>query len=204
VKNRDTEIINSLKMFRVLTRDQIIQLHFAQNKTPYVVANRVLKRLVDNKLIKVDKTSRMYKYFPAENTIKKDSTKIPHFSAISDFYIDLCKVSKPHSFIVEFKPLPKGGIEPDIFMVWDGLDGVPRAFLVEIQRSNYTKKQIEAKRDLYLEYKNEHEDVWKEYSSKFPAIWIVAERPYNIDFKPLFVVESPSVANLLRRVAKRA
>lgn len=201
--NRDVEIINSLKMFRVLTRDQLIEMHFSQNKTPYVVANRVLKRLVDNKLIKVCKTARMYKYFPAENTIKMDSTKIPHFLAIADFYLELSKVSKPFQFTVEFKPLPKGGIEPDIFMVWDGLDGIPRSFLVEIQRSNYTKKQIENKKNLYVTYKKEHEDVWKEYSSKFPLIWIVAERPYNVDFAPLRVIESTNVSSLLSKVANR-
>lgn len=203
MNKRDQLIVDSLKTFRVLTRDQIIQMHFADNKTPYVVANRVLKRLVDNGLIKVSKITRMYRYFPAQNTIKMDSTKIPHFLAIAEFYLELCKVSKPFQFTVEFKPLPKGGIEPDIFMVWDGLDGIPRSFLVEIQRSNYSKKQISNKKDLYIQYKKEHEDVWKEYSSKFPLIWIVSDRPYNVDFAPLRVIESESVGKLLQKVANR-
>jgi hypothetical protein len=203
MNKRDVAIVESLKTFRVLTRDQLILMHFSDNKTPYVVANRVLKRLVDTKQIKVSKTARMYKYFPAENNIRMDSAKIPHFLAIADFYLELCQTSKPFRFDVEFKPLDKGGIEPDAFMIWDGLDGIPRAFMIEIQRSNYTKKQMENKKKMYLDYKNAHEDVWKEYSSKFPAIWIISEKPYNVDFKPLAVIQSANVGSLLKRLAKR-
>lgn len=193
MNNRDKAITESLKKFRVLNRDQLIKLHFLQNKTPHVVANRVLKRLVDNNLIEVDKTTRPYNYFPSPRSIKKDSTKIPHFRAIADFYITLCAYETPTLFEVEFKPLAKGGIEPDIFMKWKGF-----AFCVEVQRSIYSKKQMENKRKLYMDYKDS--DEWKRHSKRFPAIWIITDKYYDMDFKPLYAVQTKDVDGIFKYI----
>lgn len=189
MNKRDKAILESLKQFRILTRDQLIKIHFSQNKTPFVVANRVLKRLVDNKVIEVDKSTRPYRYFPLPRSIKKDSMKINHFLAIADFYIDLCKYQKPSVFTVEFKPLNKGGVEPDVFMIWGGY-----SFLVEIQRSNYTKKQMERKKELYEDYKNS--DVWKQHSKYFPSVWLVSERKYDLDFDGIYLAQTRTADEL--------
>jgi hypothetical protein len=193
MNKRDKSIIESLKRFRVLDRDQLIKLHFVKNKTPHVVANRVLKRLVDTKQIEVDRNTRPFNYFPIQRTIKKDSTKIPHFKAIANFYITLCAYEVPSVFEVEFKPLAKGGIEPDVFMKWKGF-----AFCVEMQRNIYSKKQMENKKELYLNYKDS--DEWKIHSKRFPAIWILTDKIYDVDFKPLNAVQTKDVEGIFKYI----
>ncbi|KSU89794.1 MULTISPECIES: replication-relaxation family protein [Priestia] len=191
MNSRDKAIIENLKKFRVLNRDQLIKLHFIRNSTPHVVANRVLKRLVDSRLIEVDKTNRPYNYFPSPRSIKKDSTKIPHFRAIADFYITLCAYEIPSQFEVEFKPLAKGGIEPDVFMKWKGF-----AFCVEVQRSIYSKKQMQNKHKLYMEYKDSGK--WQHHSKRFPAIWILTDKYYDVDFQPLNAVQTKDVDGIFK------
>ena len=199
---RDQEIIDSLKKFRVLDRNQLIQLHFQNNKTPWVVANRVLKRLVDTKKIEVSKDARMYNYFPSPRSISKTSTKIPHFKEIANFYLSLLPYAKPPIFEVEFKTGGgKGMIEPDAFMKWSGADGKLRAYFVEIQRSVYTKKQMENKRDLYLKYKDS--GLWKEHAKFFPAIILVTDKKYNVDFSPLNVVQVPHIDKFVEKIRKQ-
>ncbi|MGZ4162019.1 MAG: hypothetical protein ACXVNF_14655 [Neobacillus sp.] len=44
-----------------------------------------------------------YVYFPSPSSIKKDSTKIPHFLRIAEFYRSLLMFEHPRSFIFLYK-----------------------------------------------------------------------------------------------------
>jgi hypothetical protein len=186
MNKRDAAVIESLKKFRILSRDQLIELHFKDNKTPYVVANRVMNRLASRKLVVADKDRRPYDYLSNPRPIKKDSAKAFHFKAIADFYIDLCKDKQPTKFEVEFKPVQKGGVEPDIFMRWQGYN-----FYVEMQRSVFSKKQMQKKIDLYYSYYESGK--WQQYSKDFPAIWIITDKHYEIEFYGLNVIQTKDV-----------
>lgn len=193
MNKRDTAILEDLKKFKVLSRDQLIKLHFSDNKQPHIVANRVLKRLTDTGYTDVSKEKRQYEYFPLPRPIRKDSTKIPHFKAIADFYIDACSHVRPSQFVVEFRPVKKGGIEPDIFMKWK-YGGKVLPYLVEIQRSIYSKKQMQNKINLYREYYES--DIWRQYSKNFPIIWIVADKEYDIDSLGMSVIQTKNLAGI--------
>lgn len=195
MNERDKTIINNLKRFRVLDRNQIIQLHFTKQKDPINCCNKVLKRLTLNNKIEVDRSTQPYNYFTSPCNMKKDSQKIPHFKAIADFYIELCKYKKPTRFEVEYKVGDKGKIEPDIFMEWNGAP-----FFVEIQRVIYTKKVMNKKMKLYRDYY--YSEDWKTESKYFPYIWVISDHIYKIDFEPLKVMQSKDVKEFVRKYIK--
>ncbi|MED4840422.1 replication-relaxation family protein [Weizmannia sp. CD-2023] len=192
MNQRDKAIVEGLKKFRILDRDQLIKMYFSDVKQKTVTCNRVMKRLNTYGLVSVNRNVRPYAYFPSESTMKPDSTKIPHFKAIADFYIQICEYKAPTVFEVEPKVGDKGTIEPDIFMVWNGAP-----FFVEIQRDFYTKKRMNAKYKRYLEYYKGGQ--WKEYTKYFPFIWIVTEIKYReLNWEPLKVYQSKNVSEFVR------
>lgn len=79
MNKRDLQIINNLERFRVMGRNDIVDLHFNHLKNPITSANFVLKRLVRDKKIQVNTAFRPYVYFPIHSTIKSNSTKKPTF-----------------------------------------------------------------------------------------------------------------------------
>lgn len=54
MKKRDIAILNDLERFRVLSRNDIIDLHFANLKNPIASCNSVLKRLRRDGYIEVN------------------------------------------------------------------------------------------------------------------------------------------------------
>lgn len=175
---RDKAIIEDIQRFRVLSRDIIADLHFSGVKNKVTAANYVLKRLRRDQYIACSTDRRQYLYFPAEGHIKKDSTKVPHFLQIAEFYRDLCKIERPKSFIVEPR-YSKGMPEPDIFMIWKG-----SPWHVEIQRTQYSEKQMREKLTRYDHYflSNEwQKESWQPVDRKhFPNLWINGVGTYNI------------------------
>src|SRR5690625_3644107 len=138
MNKRDLKIINDLESFRVLSRDDIIDLYFSHLKNPINSANNVLKRLVRDKHIKVSKSFSPYVYFPYHSVMKSDSTKIPHFLKLVEVYKQL-KPHKPQTFIIEPK-FSKGLAEPDI------LCKIKNAtFFIEVQRNQYSQKVMDKK-----------------------------------------------------------
>ncbi|MEK5415088.1 hypothetical protein [Paenibacillus sp. FSL L8-0708] len=178
MNTRDKAIVEDIQKFRVLSRDLIADLHFQNVKNKVTAANYVLKRLRRDKYISCSDDRRQYIYFPADGAIKKDSTKIPHFLMIADFYKQIAQIEKPRVFIVEPK-YSKGMPEPDIFMVWKGM-----AWHVEIQRSLYSEKQMKEKLIRYDHYflSNEwHKEEWQREDKKiFPYLWISGVGKYAI------------------------
>jgi hypothetical protein len=195
VNKRDKKIVEDLIRFRVLDRDQIIKLHFKTQKDPINSCNKVLKRLVLQNEITVDRSTQPYRYFPIPH-IKKDSLKIPHFKAIADFYINLCNYKKPTLFEVEYKTGEKGSIEPDIYMVWNGAP-----FFVEIQRVIYSKKVLYRKMKLYQDYF--YSGDWKKESKYFPYIWMITDHVYKLNFEPLKVMQSKDVKEFMKKYIRQ-
>jgi Replication-relaxation len=202
MNKRDEAIMDSLKMFRVLDRDQLIELHFSNLKQPTVTCNRVMKRLRDRKLVDCDTTSTPYNYFPNPSPIRKDSMKLLHFKAITNFFIEAAKLGHVAEFEIEFKPGKKGSIEPDLFMIWNNAP-----FFVEIQRNVYSKKVIDTKMERYRDYFDSEE--WKELpwqrSDKkfFPYILIITDHKYHINKPPLKVFEASSMTDFVSKYVKR-
>ncbi|MGD7007641.1 replication-relaxation family protein [Metabacillus sp. 84] len=193
---RDHQILEDLKKFRVLDRNQIIGMHFNERKDPVQSCNKVMKRLARDGVIDVDPTARPYNYFPSPSSIKKNSTKIPHFKAIADFYIELCQTIRPKKFEVEYRTGLKGSIEPDVYMIWNN-----NPFFVEIQRNIYTKKVMNSKIERYAAYYSDGD--WKAKMKHFPYIWIITEHLYDLDPDPLRVFQSKNVEEMIETYMKR-
>jgi hypothetical protein len=196
LNKRDKAISDSLGRFRVLDRNQIICMHFSDQKQPITTANRVLQRLVLKGELKADISRRPYFYMRAENKMKFDGSKVPHFKSIADFYIELCKHGKPSVFEVEIKVTEKGGIEPDVFMIWKGTP-----FFVEIQRSLYTSKVMQDKIDKYQAYYESGE--WKKLTNKFPLIWIQTETDYLNIQSELQILQSKNIEECIKKYMQK-
>jgi hypothetical protein len=194
MNNRDKAIMNDLRRFRCMTRDDIADIHFGGIKDRVKAANDVLKRLRRDELIDCSKEWRQYVYFPVPG-IKKDSAKINHFLAIVDFYKQLLPFEKPLMMVVEPK-YGKGNPEPDVFMIWRNTP-----FFVEIQRNFYNDKQMKEKIERYETYYALEEwklESWQAEKKMFPRIWFITDTKYNItaSFK---VAQTPDVASLLNQ-----
>lgn len=191
MNKRDKAILESLNQFRVLDRDQLIQIHFGDVKDSVSSCNKVLKRLQRDGHVLCDPTRRPYLYFPNPSTLKKDSGKLSHFKAIADFYIEASEIGKVREFEVEIKLGEKGTVEPDMFMVWN-----QTPFFVEVENSVHTNKQMNKKMERYVDYF--YSDKWKELSWQlkekkfFPYVVIVADQTHKLNPVPfkLFQVKS--------------
>jgi hypothetical protein len=196
MKKRDLAIIKDLERFRCMTRDDIIDLHFKGLKNPVTCANTVLKRLRRDGYIEVSKERQPYIYFTAPAQIKKDSTKIPHFLKIVDFYKSVVMSSIPESFIVEPK-YGKGFMEPDGFMVWKRAP-----FFIEIQRSVYSEKVMNEKVKRYEAYflSNEwQQEPWQpEHKKVFPVVILITDTRYKIDSPYVKFVQVQDIGQLLK------
>lgn len=171
LRDRDKAIISDLERFRAMKREHISTLYFQHVKNPTKEANNVLLRLKREGHISVSTDRRMYTYYPAKS-IKKNSSKLDHYLSIVDFYCLINQHNKPRRFDVEPKLDVKGTIEPDVFLIWNNT-----AFFVEIQKSDYSKKQWQDKMNRYEQYYQS--GLWKNLDWQpqdkklFPIIWIV-------------------------------
>lgn len=192
MNKRDLAIINHLEMFRVMSRNDIIDLHFSHLKNPISNANTVLKRLVRDQQIEVSKNHSPYLYFPL-NHIKKDSTKIPHFLKLVDIYKQLSKYSTPEVFQIEPK-YNKGLAEPDIYTVFKGTP-----LFIEVQRNIYSQQVMDNKIKRYEALK--YSDLFR--NKIFPSIIIVTNTRYVINTDDLDVIQVPSIHHLAGKNNKK-
>lgn len=195
MRKRDLAIINDLNRFRCMTRDDIIDLHFKGLKQPVTCCNTVLKRLRRDSLIEVSKERLPFIYFPAPAGIKKDSTKIPHFLKIVEFYKSLLPFETPKTFIVEPK-YGKGYMEPDAFMIWKRAP-----FFVEIQRSVYSEKVMNEKIQRYESYfmRNEwKQEHWQPANKKvFPTVILISDTRYKIESPNVKFIQVNNIKQLV-------
>lgn len=195
MRKRDIAILNDLQRFRCLTRNDIIDLHFKDLKQPITSCNTVLKRLRRDGHIEVSVNLHPYLYFPSPSPIKKDSTKIPHFLKIVEFYKSLLKFQEPKTFIVEPK-YGKGYMEPDAFMIWKR-----GPFFVEIQRSVYSSKVMDEKVKRYDDYY--FSDLWKDEPWQpqnikvFPSVIVTTDTRYNIESEYVKFIQVQNIEQLV-------
>lgn len=195
MNQRDKAILEDLEKFKVLDRDQMIKLHFLKNKDGIQSCNKVMKRLARDGLVSVDHSARPYNYFPVPS-IKKDSTKIPHYKEIADFYLSLYAYEKPTEFEVEYRVGAKSSVEPDIYCRWMGT-----SFFVEIQRNVYAKSVMNTKMNRYLDYFNEGE--WRDTFKFFPHIWLITQHKYKLDeFDTLRIHQTKNVCDFVEKLKK--
>lgn len=188
LSSRDKAIIADVNRFRVMDRDSIAELHFADKKRPVNSANNVLKRLVsDGYLRRSTAWGTPYLYLSAESSIKANSAKIPHYLEILSAYKEI----KPATFTVEPKYV-KGLAEPDAFFIWR-----KTPFFLECQRSFYSQKQIDAK---FRRYKALYDsgivfkEAWQPTNRKvFPYILVLSEVRWLVNGEfPFKVVQAQS------------
>jgi hypothetical protein len=189
---RDKAIIRDINRFRVMDRDSIAELYFADKKRPINSANAVLKRLVTEGHIRRSTAwGTPYLYLSAESSVKTNSAKIPHYLEILRAYKEICAFGKPEIFTVEPK-YAKGLAEPDAFFIWR-----KTPFFLECQRTFYSQKQIDAK---FKRYKALYDsgvifnETWQPADRKvFPYILVLSESRWSIngDF-PFKVVQAQS------------
>uniref|UniRef100_UPI000CF5086F hypothetical protein n=1 Tax=Microbulbifer pacificus TaxID=407164 RepID=UPI000CF5086F len=145
MNKRDLQIIKDVERFRVLSRDDIIDLYFSNLKNPVTSANIVLKRLVRDRQISVSKYYSPFVYLPIHSTVKQNSTKIPHFLQIVEVYKILKHALAIKQFIVEPK-FQKGLAEPDMLVMLNNV-----SLFIEIQRNTYSQKVMNKKIKRYEE-----------------------------------------------------
>ncbi|MEH7442776.1 replication-relaxation family protein [Bacillus sp. JJ1122] len=195
MRKRDLTILNNLQRFRCMTRDDLIALHFNDLKNPVTCANTVLKRLRRDNYIEVNTNHQPYVYFPSPSPIKKDSTKIPHFLRIVDFYKQVRQHEEPKVFTVEPK-YGKGYMEPDGFMIWKR-----GPFFVEIQRNIYSEKVMNEKVKRYEAYyfSNEwQQEPWQPVNKKvFPPVIMLTDTRYKIDSPYVRFIQVQNIEQLL-------
>ncbi|APF32552.1 replication-relaxation family protein [Bacillus thuringiensis] len=202
MRNRDKAILNNLKLFRCMSRDDIIDLHFQGLKNAVTCCNTVMKRLRRDGHVDANISQQPYIYFPQSSTLRKTSQKIPHFLGILDVYKQLIYYEKPKLFKVE----PKYGkefMEPDAFTIWRR-----SPFFIEVQRSVYSKKVMQDKinrYELYFHSQEWHNESWQPKESKyFPSILIITEKYYNISSFSLRIFQASSISNFLNSLVVKA
>jgi hypothetical protein len=149
MKSRDLEIINSLELYKCLTRDQIAALHFSTKARPHINANQVLRRLRDRGYIlaNTDKSFQQYTYFNNPSPIKMDSQKIDHHLLINQTVIDMLKHAPIQEFKLETK-LDDTDLIPDIQVKgW-----LNNNWFIECENTLHGTKQLYSKINKYKEY----------------------------------------------------
>ena len=203
MNSRDKAIVEALKTFRVLSRDQIIGLYFNELKNPINSANNVLKRLSRDGIIKCSTRFSPYVYFLAETKIKPDSQKIPHFLSLADTFIEMQSTGHaPKHLAIEPKYQRKGGVEPDIFCKWLGMP-----IFIEVQRNTYSAAAMKKKIDLYENYF--HSDEWKQEPyqefgrERFPTVIIITDTRYAVKSDNFNILQLPNMTELFEKVQQK-
>ncbi|MCQ6282126.1 hypothetical protein [Bacillus sp. EB600] len=169
---RDKAIINNLNKFRVMDRNSIAELYFANVKNPINAANTVLLRLWRDGHIQRSTSFEPYVYFGPEVQMKKNSAKINHFLTIVDLYKELKNLGNLEMFLVEPKYGKKGECaEPDVFLRYRKTN-----FFVECQRTLYSPKQMSDKLARYIDLYNSGLIA----TDPFPHVLILSEEHYAI------------------------
>ncbi|WP_110928756.1 replication-relaxation family protein [Bacillus massiliglaciei] len=199
MRQRDRDITADLQRFRVLTRDQVAALHFANVKNPVTAANSALLRLYRQGMLERSAKYQPYLYFPTEGTIKKDSAKIPHFLAIADAYIDLCRFEKPSIFVVEPK-YGKGMAEPDAFTIFKG-----SPLFIEVQRSVYSEKVMAEKiaryETLFLSGVIQSEGWQPKDRKVFPGVLLITQTRYAVKSDKFPIIQAASIDEFMRTMS---
>lgn len=189
---RDKEILDTVELFRCLSRDQVATLFFNHCKKPTTNANNALKRLRDRGYLDIARDIQPYVYMVKPAPIKSNSNKIEHFKAIGDVYIALKQRYNVKTFDVEPR-YDNARVRPDIFTI---AKGTP--FFIEVQNSVYTNRTMQQKINLYREYYDSGEYTSLSWQPKgkrpiFPYIILISKTKYDIESGDLQVLQFKTV-----------
>ncbi len=196
MNKRDRAIIDDLERFRCMSRDDIAEIHFRNVSNSITAANRTLLRLYRLNLIDRSIEFQPFVYFPADNSIRKDSQKIPHFLELVRVYRDMLAYEKPTRFNAEVK-YDKGLAEPDIFAIWKG-----SPLFIEVQRSTYNDKQMNdkiARYEALFQSGLVFDEPWQPKAKKvFPALLILSKTRHAVKSENFTIIQAESIADFMR------
>jgi hypothetical protein len=206
LSERDKAIIADINRFRVMDRDSIAELHFADKKRPINSANAVLKRLVtDGHIRRSTAFGTPFLYLSKETNMKKNSAKISHFLAILNVYKDMLRHGTLDVFQVEPRYGGKGTVEPDVFCIFKKHSMNGRTpFFIEVQQTVYSQKVMNAKLKRYEELYHSGiiaQEPWQPVDRPpvFPIVLIISEHRYAIDTGyPFRVIQAQSFTQFLQ------
>lgn len=196
LSKRDKAILADLERFRCMDRDSIAELHFSNVKNSIQAANTVLVRLY--RLGLCDRSDRYspFVYFPAQNKIKKSSTKIPHFLQILQTYKDMQRYKAIRLFDVEPVFGSKGTVQVDAEVVWGNAP-----FYLEVQRSVYSEKVMQEKIDRYFAWYSEGKWTEATYQNPskpvFPTILMITPTKYAVETYGMKLLQVASIDDLM-------
>lgn len=159
-----------------MTRDQIGMLVCPNNANPNVVVNRIMKRLVRDKLAvaKPRTKDQSYIYMSPSNT---DIRQINHALEVVDLYFEFGQPTYNH-FIIE--PLIMERYKPDIVVYTGG-----KRIVTEVQRTRVSRKDMQEKVDNFMRYSEIH---------KSKTLWIKTDLPYKLEIEQGFtLIQSPKL-----------
>ena len=185
---RDKAIIRDLNKFRVMDRDSIAELHFAGLKNPISATNAVLLRLLRDGQIQRSIHYQPYVYFGPEVNIKQNSAKIGHFLAILNVYKEIRRRGAIETFLVEPKYGGKGLVEPDVYMKFRNT-----GFFIEVQRSAYSEKQMNAKIERYMSLYDSGI-----MAKPFPHVLLLSEQRYGPFETPFRVFQAETFTEFMQ------
>jgi hypothetical protein len=200
LSNRDKAIIRALNRFRVMSLDDIAEIHFSHLKRPKNSANNVLKRLFRDGKIKRSTAFQPYVYFGPDTNLKENSAKIGHFLSIVQVYKDILRHGEVETFLVEPKYGHKGLVEPDIFCMFVSEYG-KSPFFIEVQNSVYSEKTMQEKLKRYVALYESgiiQREPWQGLKPIFPYVLILTESRYALDDSyPFKVLQAQSFSQLI-------
>lgn len=205
--SRDNAIIRDLNRFRVMSLEDIAEIHFSNLKRPKNSANNVLKRLYRDGKIKRSTSFSPYLYFGPDTKLREHSSKINHFLAIVEVYKDIRKNGEVETFLVEPKYGKKGNVEPDIFCIFKSEYG-KSPFFIEVQKSLYSAKIMQNKLNRYHDlYDNGtiNREAWQcSKQPVFPTVLILSDTRYAIDESyPFRVLQATSFSQFINSLKRR-
>lgn len=201
MNNRQKAILDDIRRFRFMSRDQICTLHFSHLKTEQSKisnCNLTLKRLVDRGFLKAHKDFTPFIYSLKDSKISSHSQKTLHFTSLVDTYIHLLKYDTPKHILIEPRLSEKGSVEPDLFVLWKG-----SPWFIEKQLSTYTENVMNDKMNRYLDYY--YSDHWKSLEWQpnerkiFPLILLLTDTYYNLPVMPFKILQVPSIQDLIQK-----
>jgi len=198
MRERDLSILKDLERFRCMSREDVADIHFRHCKDRNKNANMVLKRLRRDGYIDANTSRQPYVYFPKDSKMKRNSQKINHFLAIVNVYKQLLVYEEPRTMTIEPKYGSKGYMEPDMFVIWR-----ESPFFIEIQKTQYTDKQMGEKLQRYEQYYQSglwQDESWQKERKVFPFLLVISNTPYPISSNTFRIFQACSVHEFVEQM----
>ena len=179
------KIQEHFKLFPVSSRDQLLKRFYEGDLKAVRKLNDKLRKLVDRKVLEVNREIKPYVYFSTPRCIHLRSNHLKHHLSVVDFYLWMTVDQGKEVEVVALEhPLGRNLPRPDLIIKWKGIK-----HHVELQRTIITDSQMNKKikgyEDALIQGKIKSDEI----------IWIVSPRTYNITSPYLQVVQTNTIQN---------